>query len=327
MNLIRASIGGNLRCQEGQFLNGEGDALYAESATIGGSVFLGGKSNDSPFQAKGTISFLSAKIDDQFELESIERKDSQSMTLDLRFAKVNAFSFSDRDAEKSWIKQIKKGGLYLNGFVYSTINVTNDAIKDKDLLKWLRLQIQEGSDSQSENGFVVQPYEQLAAVLKANGHQEAATKVLIAKEDDRRRYGDLTVWGKVWNWCLGVTIAHGYRPQRALLYSGVMILLGWGVFYRNQSLMTETNVQHKSYAVFNPLVYSIDTFTPIIDLHQQKMWLPDASKGKERQILFLPFKRRSGDLLRRYFWAQIIAGWVLTTLWVAGFTGLVRNKN
>ncbi len=88
---------------------------------------------------------------------------------------------------------------------------------------------------------------------------------------------------------------------------------------------TAANVGSKSYAVFNPLVYSIDTFTPIIDLHQQKLWLPDASKGREIPLLII--KVRSGDLLRRWVWFQIIAGWVLTTLWVAGFTGLVRNKN
>lgn len=190
----------------------------------------------------------------------------------------------------------------------------------------MRLQIKEKFDSQSENGFFLQPYEQLATILKANGHQEAATKVLIAKEDDRCRYGGLTGWGKVWNQILGVAIAHGYRPQKALVYSVVVMLIGWGVFYRNQGLIAKTKDHLESPAVFNPLVYSIDTFTPIIDLHQQKMWLPDASEGKERYIFHPSLKRRSGDWLRRYFWFQIIAGWVLTSLWVAGFTGLVRTQ-
>ncbi len=88
--------------------------------------------------------------------------------------------------------------------------------------------------------------------------------------------------------------------------------------------MTETNDKHKSYAVFNPLVYSFDTFTPVIDLHQEGTWIPDASKGQE--ISLPPFKMRQGELLRIYFWFQIIAGWILTSLWVAGFTGLVRNQ-
>jgi hypothetical protein len=34
-----------------------------------------------------------------------------------------------------------------------------------------------------------------------------------------------------------------------------------------------------------------------------------------------------GESLRYYFWFQTLAGWGLTTIWVAGFTGLVRNNN
>ena len=30
--------------------------------------------------------------------------------------------------------------------------------------------------------------------------------------------------------------------------------------------------------------------------------------------------------VRRYFWFQIVMGWVLTTLFVAGFTGIVRRE-
>ena len=266
VDLLRASIGGNIRCTGGQFLNETRSALDAEGVKIGGSVFLGGGFRDSQFQAEGKIIFLNASIDDRLELEFIESNNSASIILDLRFAKVNTFSFKDRQAEESWIKQIKEGQLCLNGFVYSTINITNSAIKDNTLKKWLRLQIKEKSDSQSENGFFLQPYEQLAAILKANGHQKAATKVLIAKENDRRRYGGLTNWGKVWNRILGVTIAHGYRPQNALIYSALVMVVGWRVFLAgNQAaLMTETKyAEGKSFAVFNPLVYSIDTFTPI----------------------------------------------------------------
>jgi hypothetical protein len=33
----------------------------------------------------------------------------------------------------------------------------------------------------------------------------------------------------------------------------------------------------------------------------------------------------SGAVLRWYFWIHIIAGWVLTTLWVGGLTGLLKT--
>jgi hypothetical protein len=78
------------------------------------------------------------------------------------------------------------------------------------------------------------------------------------------------------------------------------------------------------YPMFNAPMYSLDAFLPIIDLHQESKWLPNANKGKEIPLFFL--KARSGQLLLWYFWVHILAGWILTTLWVAGFTGLVRNQ-
>jgi hypothetical protein len=33
-----------------------------------------------------------------------------------------------------------------------------------------------------------------------------------------------------------------------------------------------------------------------------------------------------GSTLRAYLWLQIIAGWLLSAIFVAGVTGLIRNK-
>jgi len=66
------------------------------------------------------------------------------------------------------------------------------------------------------------------------------------------------------------------------------------------------------YPRFQALAYSLDAFLPIVDLHQESFWLPDASK---------PF----GALVRLYLWIHIAAGWLLSTLFVSGVTGLVRR--
>ena len=51
---------------------------------------------------------------------------------------------------------------------------------------------------------------------------------------------------------------------------------------------------------------------PIVDLHQEKYWLPDARKDY-------------GWLYQAYLWLHIIFGWILTTVLVAGLTGLVKK--
>jgi hypothetical protein len=35
--------------------------------------------------------------------------------------------------------------------------------------------------------------------------------------------------------------------------------------------------------------------------------------------------RVNGRLLRTYLWLQIIAGWLLSAIFIAGVTGLIRN--
>jgi hypothetical protein len=66
------------------------------------------------------------------------------------------------------------------------------------------------------------------------------------------------------------------------------------------------------YPEFNALVFSIDTLIPFVDLHQETYWEP-ASDGWV------------GGGFRFYLWLHIIAGWVFTTVAVAGFTGLIKK--
>jgi sRNA-binding regulator protein Hfq len=321
VSLRGTQIGRDLLCTGGRFLNKDGNALNVEAAIINGSVFLGGQCDTTPFQAEGKINFLSAIINTRLELLGMRAWNPEFMALDLRFAQVNTLSFID--AEKTWIEEMQPGQLRLNGLVYRSINFTNEAIKLQYSLKWLRLQFKQDKTQKSPENFALQPYDQLASVLRANGHQKAATQILIAKEDDRRKYGGLTRWDKFWNWFLGITIAHGYHAEKALLYSLCLILLGWVFFGVGEDLMTGTG-GNQTFFAFDPLIYSIDTFIPVIDFRQQSTWLPDPNKGNE--IFLLMFKVRTGELLRCYFWFQIAAGWALTSLWVAGFTGLVRSR-
>jgi hypothetical protein len=59
-------------------------------------------------------------------------------------------------------------------------------------------------------------------------------------------------------------------------------------------------------------LYSLDTFLPIISFHQEEFWMP-----RDNNLM--------GCLLLCYYWLHIALGWILTTLGVAGFTGLVRR--
>jgi hypothetical protein len=80
----------------------------------------------------------------------------------------------------------------------------------------------------------------------------------------------------------------------------------------------------QSHEELHPLLYSLDTFLPVVDLHQEYYWWPDATMSGSVDV----FGRRiriSGRFLRHYLWLQIMAGWLLSAIFVAGVTGLIRN--
>jgi hypothetical protein len=68
----------------------------------------------------------------------------------------------------------------------------------------------------------------------------------------------------------------------------------------------------KDYPAFNAFVYSLESFTPLLKLDQTANWAPNANS-------------HAGDLLRYYLYCHIVAGWLLTSLWVGAVTGLVKS--
>ena len=82
--------------------------------------------------------------------------------------------------------------------------------------------------------------------------------------------------------------------------------------------------KYKYYPVFNSFVYSLEVFVPLVKLGLDDFWQPVAS----RYVKIKLFGRSliiTGSVVRWYWWGHIIAGWVLTTLWVAGLTGLAKS--
>jgi hypothetical protein len=313
VSLVGAFIGRNLTCEGGIFNNPKGDALDAQQVQVEGSVHLKNR-----FRALGKVDFANATIDGDFILQEI--CDSSRMKLDLRGARISTLG----DTKDSWPKQ---DNLFLDGFVYEKIDANTSnrqtSLNGKSRLEWLRLQ--------NPDNFSTQPYKQLANVLKGSGAQPDAVTVLMGMQDDLRRRGRLSHLGRVWNWMLGKTIGHGYRPIRAVVFSIVLIVFGGFWFHAgSQNLISPSHVRptessdlasvSKNYPTFNPWVYSLDAFIPVMNFHQQEYWLPNSNKGDKSL-----FDVTNGSWLQWYLWLHIALGWICTTLAVAGFTGLVRS--
>jgi hypothetical protein len=330
--LVGANIGWDLNCIRATFENKTGNALNADGLSTQADVSLRNK-----FRAKGEVRLVGAKIggdlaciDATFENENGNAFCAERMSvdgtfiwltkekpvggIDLLHARVGQLL----DDKKSWPEKDK---LLLDGFEYGALAGDKTPTSAEERLEWIHLQ--------QDKPFKPQPYEQLAKVLRQMGNDEDAKEVLIAKQEDLRKYGELSRKAKALNWVLGFTIGHGWKARKVIFRFIIpIILLGYVLFCfanhvdvmqpsKERVFMSkefkETGAIPSTYPIFSPFIYSVDTFVPFVNLHQENYWLPDANK---------PY----GPYFRWYLWLHIIFGWISSTLAVVSLTGLVRKE-
>ena len=312
VGLTGATIDGNLEADGGQFISkGDPPALYADDAKIEGDVYFRGL-----FSVEGEVTFVGAYVGRNFQWSDL--KSPEKLVLDLRHAKVGTLF----NPQNSWPTQ---GRLRVDGFVYDQFD--RAAPDAKAQLPWLRLQ--------PNDRFLSQPFEQLAGVLRKMGLEEDARAVMIAKNEEHAHYVERSPeW--LWYGLFGQLIGYGYSPWRAFGISLIIILIGWAAFRRGycRGLITPTGETEytmendeahpvsKDYPKFNAFVYSLETFVPLVKLGIADHWEPNGN----RDAFFVENSPlMTGGWLRGYMWFHIIAGWVLTALWVGGITGLVKT--
>ena len=316
VRLVGATIGGDLDCAEAHFINPEGNALSADGFRVQGCVRL-----DDRFKAEGEVRLVGATIDGYLALTGVDS--DTDMTLDLRSARIGTLW----DDQRSWPKS---GKLFLHGLAYQEIH--DDAPTDPETrVKWLRLQ--------PKDHFRPKPYEQLAEVLRKGGHGRYAKRILIAKEEEKAQLTEMSIFETCWHHLYGWALGYGYTLWRAFWLGVTVVAVGWVSYGIGDKvdLITPSKVGphdpqgnaenrelSEGYPRFNFWVYSVDVFVPLIDLHQESHWLPKATLWKQLGELGGP-KLILGWWLRCWFWFQIIAGWMLTTLLIMGLTQLVHS--
>ena len=201
---------------------------------------------------------------------------------------------------------------------------------------------------------------QRAAQRDREEHELAALRSEMTESRNRGKelqrkvkilYGAARLWAnRKWDNALGFLVGYGRKPLDAL-WRGLLPMWAFGyvVFFLVSWLgeikpnLPQTQVhpawvecaeygarrwvshatqvecfraqpEGKSYPHFNALFYSADTLFPVVSLEMQSYWIPDDTK---------PF----GMLARWYLWLHIAAGWALTLLAVAGFSGLIKTDS
>jgi hypothetical protein len=178
-------------------------------------------------------------------------------------------------------------------------------------------------------------YRQFAKVLDGNGHEAEAREVRItgAKAYTERAAKNLKFrkpFYKAWRCVLGLTTAYGEKLQNAAYGLILLFIFGWVIFALNAPDMVPArerfylNIEAyelwlsngelpSGYPAFNPFIYSLDVILPIVDIAQESHWRPRNSAS-------------GANWLRYYNWFHILIGWFLSTIGLAGLTGLLKDK-
>jgi hypothetical protein len=348
VSLLHAAIGGDLLCAFGRFINPASVAIWGTGAELGGSVYLTGESPwpvaSTPFEADGLVFFEGARVQGAFVVDGARFIGTmppwgygglEGVDLEVRSGFIwrrvsleNGAQLMLRDASVGFVVDQERGWpppgkLLIEGFVYSSFDVhPGDSPWDaRTRLRWLALQ---------PPGFHLQPYRQLAKVLRESGDEPGAIQVQIAEED--ARYREFGLLGRFAGAFLKATIGYGYRPLRTIGWSLLVVLFGWLVVWaaKRADVMRATwpeNAPASSdphYEKLHPFLYSLDVFLPFVNLHQEHYWWPD-SETSGQCVLFGYQLRLRGSLVRHYLWLQVISGWLLSAILVAGLTGLMRS--
>jgi hypothetical protein len=338
------SVSGDVDADRSRLSFPAGTAFRGYALEVGGDLrFVGAKlSGDVLLEAAEVgrdLNFADAEFDSadppvdvvlqgltavrRFRWTGVKFRQAVPVHLDLRSA-TTSILFDDRE---SWPPA---GHLRLHGFDYTEIH--DDAPFDAaSRIEWLRRQHTER--------FRTQPYEQLAEVFRKGGLAASARDVLIAKEADRAAQAkQLSSAEWFWYRVFGPMIGYGYEPGRALALMIVVVLFGAllfqiGYWRRWMTPMKEVDFVSTTegvrpflspdYPKFNAIVYSLDVFAPLANLHQANYWVPNPQRGRRVPLLF--WSPTVGELLRLYLWLHVVAGWTLTSLLIAGLSGLVQH--
>jgi len=140
---------------------------------------------------------------------------------------------------------------------------------------------------------------------------------------------------------LRYTIGYGYFPLRALGWLLALVVLGWGVYrygYESGLMVPSDAAAYAEYVAqrrvpgyyepFHPVLYSLENAFPLVKLGVEDKWKPGAIGAV--QAAGTPGRSRVAGAdpigtLRLFRVIQIGLGWLLTTLFVVGVTGIVRK--
>jgi hypothetical protein len=296
VRLDGARIGGNIRCDGAQLHSASGPAFLGIDMQVDDSLFLGHgfrATTDSTTAAATTaaVRIRGSRFGGQLVLRGAEI--TGVVALDLKHVRTGMEILFDPSSVRGLVD--------LDGLTY--VGVPRVAT----LAEWLDLL------ANRTRRYASQPYLHLAATHQAAGNERDVRKIRVAQQKDLLRRGQLTRSGKLWHRVAGATVGYGYRPATALLWLAgtlttailvVTLLAGPAGLVRGTTGPCSTVEQ---------IGLALNAATPLVKPDAQQRCQITTTTGLGQSVVVS-------------MWLLQVLAWAFATLFVAGFTGLVRKS-
>ena len=284
-------------------------ALTADRLTVGGNLLA-----RHGFTADGQVSLIHIRVAGQLNFVDATLTHPEGFALHLGAGHVNDLwlvfaappigqvRLSGLRAEtifdhpETWPERLNLVGctynqLHARRFIDAAQPMPTVAVDVHRRLAWL---------DRDPDGYVPQPYEQLAAFYRSTGRDSEARRVLLEKH--RRRRATLRWPGRLAGYLLDGVIGYGYRNWLAGVWLIAFWLLGTLAFTFDPPAPRSPAEGSAS----NPGLFALDLLLPVINLGQEDAWRPAGAMQYVAAML-------------------ILAGWLLTTAFIAGLTRLLNR--
>jgi len=214
-------------------------------------------------------------------------------------------------------------------------------------LNWLALQYESHEDFYAVDAstFFPQPYDQLAAVLRAQGQFEDSRKILSRKLT-LERHMKRSVWLRLAWWFYRLGFDHGLSAGRAFITLLLFIVLGVIAARSANSeglLVAEASAQASPgdgipaptpcSAKNSPTLYAVEEFIPVASLRSApscriRAFDPSRDGSPKTGSSFTSRIRRAATDPRVWRFGEVfyrILGWIILSLSILTFTGVARR--
>ncbi len=333
-----------------------GDVYLTKDFTCAGRVNLGGTS------VGADLSFTGAKISGDIRLYRTQVTGTFFWCdVEEAKAKLNLTSATmetvNMDAQ-SWDQPSE---ILIEDFTYQAFTSLREGCEGAFWLTWLEKQ----PDRYLSRDFRPQPYEQLAKVLNAMGHEDEARQIKIERRRRQAKFNRqhppaatslfgrfLRYLSNLWEFLIGLLVDYGHTPGKAVLYLIAIIGLGTGVYglAAQQGVMAPTSaliynqargdgaIPKDCAANWTRLAGACKTVMPAEYSEFSPFWysmdvaIPLVNLRQQEDWAPRVTHYDSGDRdvlgwwVRLWEWGETLAGWLLSLLFVSAVGGIIRRE-